>query len=720
VASSKWSLALVAAVGSALSGCGQKTLVIVEISGAGVDAPSRIELTAALGARSAVVSLAERGGGTIALPTSTALEIGSGDGMLTVVARAFAGSDMLIANGTGNANVARGKTSTIPIDLERVTPLRDPVTLTVVLNGAGSVSGDGIACPDKCSVSVERGTMLSLLATPDASASFSSWGGCTGGSGATCDVTVDADKTVTATFVPKIQDPVTLTVILSGAGSAGGGGIACPGTCSMVVERGTALTIAATPDVSTNFTSWTGCTGGSGVSCDVTVDADKTVTATFAIKTFTLTVQRSLISTANGTVSSSPAGINCPGGTCTATFNYGESVKLTAAPSASYYLRAWTDDCAATTLDCTVTMTGNRSVTATFTPANLAFVSSKSYAIFSATPGAGINSESNANAECGAMASAAGIPGNYKAWISTSTKEAIDGSRWGGARGWVRRDGKPFVDTLASFGGGIVLYPPRLTESGTDLGGDVYTATGTFPGGRRAAGFMCGDWTSTAGNLIFGFADGGAVLSYYAGSSQCQGTNWHLICMQTDYNAAINYAPVAGRIIFMSKDPFNPATGVLGADTLCWNDARNNGLPNPGADAATSSYLAVLATNTASAKSRFASAATPIVRSDGVVVAANDAALFGVNATLQAALEVFADKSHDVSNNASVWSGAANPTVAGAGNNETCSNWASNAGAFNGVMGSATNSAINRWFNSIYSPQSCDTPYSPHVYCLQK
>jgi len=51
-----------------------------------------------------------------------------------------------------------------------------------------------------CSASYISGTPLLLTATPGAAATFKQWGGACGGTATTCMVTVDAAKSVTATF----------------------------------------------------------------------------------------------------------------------------------------------------------------------------------------------------------------------------------------------------------------------------------------------------------------------------------------------------------------------------------------------------------------------------------------------------------------------------------------------------------------------------------------
>lgn len=74
-------------------------------------------------------------------------------------------------------------------------------TLTVNIVGPGSVASSpgGISCPTTCSATFADGTPVDLSATPDAGASFVEWSGdCTGT--AACQVMLDADRTVTATF----------------------------------------------------------------------------------------------------------------------------------------------------------------------------------------------------------------------------------------------------------------------------------------------------------------------------------------------------------------------------------------------------------------------------------------------------------------------------------------------------------------------------------------
>src|SRR5947199_1989353 len=69
--------------------------------------------------------------------------------------------------------------------------------------------------------------------------------------------------------------------------------------------------------------------------------------------------------TGGGTVSSSDGSIVCPS-TCTATYNSGTSVTLTATPGTGSIFAGWTGCDTVLDTTCTVTMSASRSVTATF------------------------------------------------------------------------------------------------------------------------------------------------------------------------------------------------------------------------------------------------------------------------------------------------------------------------------------------------------------------
>ena len=120
----------------------------------------------------------------------------------------------------------------------------------------------------------------------------------------------------------------TLSVVRAGSGassvSSNPPGINCGSDCSEPYNSGTNVTLTATATGGSTFASWSGCNTVSGPTCSVTMNAAKTVTATFNPPRFLLTVSRTGAGSSNGSVSSSPPGISC-GADC--------SSSMTAAPA---------------------------------------------------------------------------------------------------------------------------------------------------------------------------------------------------------------------------------------------------------------------------------------------------------------------------------------------------------------------------------------------------
>lgn len=86
-----------------------------------------------------------------------------------------------------------------------------PWALTVSRGGtgAGTVTGDppgnnadDIDCGTNCTAQFDHNAPVVLTALADANSAFGNWSGCTSSNGATCNVTMNAAKTVTATFNP--------------------------------------------------------------------------------------------------------------------------------------------------------------------------------------------------------------------------------------------------------------------------------------------------------------------------------------------------------------------------------------------------------------------------------------------------------------------------------------------------------------------------------------
>jgi len=80
--------------------------------------------------------------------------------------------------------------------------------------------------------------------------------------------------------------PTTFTLTTAKTGTGSGAitsnptGISCGTTCSAIYTSGTSVTLTATPATGSTFSGWSGACSGTG-TCTITMDAAKSVTATF-------------------------------------------------------------------------------------------------------------------------------------------------------------------------------------------------------------------------------------------------------------------------------------------------------------------------------------------------------------------------------------------------------------------------------------------------------
>jgi uncharacterized repeat protein (TIGR02543 family)/CSLREA domain-containing protein len=83
-------------------------------------------------------------------------------------------------------------------------------TLAVSTSGSGTVTGSGISCPGDCAESVPDGTQIALTPAAASGFTFTGWTGDCSGTGA-CEVTLDANRAVTANFSANPPPPTTTT-----------------------------------------------------------------------------------------------------------------------------------------------------------------------------------------------------------------------------------------------------------------------------------------------------------------------------------------------------------------------------------------------------------------------------------------------------------------------------------------------------------------------------
>jgi List-Bact-rpt repeat protein len=266
-------------------------------------------------------------------------------------------------SGTGLCSVTNNAVVTarfiVPISSNRL-------TVTLGGNGTGTVTStpSGISCPPTCSADFATGTTVTLTATPTNGSAFNGFtgAGCSG-PGSSCTVAVSGDQAVTATFTAAtVLFPLTVTKAGTGVGDVFSNppGIACSPICNANFSAGTVVTLTAAASGGSTFAGWSGegCSGTG--SCTFTMDANRSVTATFNPPggMSNLTIQKQ--GTGSGTVTSQPLGIDC-GTTCVAAFPTGTVVTLTATAAPGSRLIGWSGKipCGGTSGLCVITLTSD-------------------------------------------------------------------------------------------------------------------------------------------------------------------------------------------------------------------------------------------------------------------------------------------------------------------------------------------------------------------------
>ena len=188
--------------------------------------------------------------------------------MVTLTALPHTGS-----NFAGWSGSIGGTTNPVSLTMNAdkiVTATFDLVTHTLNVNVVGS--GAVVHYPDQ--PSYFYGTSVVLTATAAADYVFAGWSGSASGMANPLTVLMNADKTITATFVP-----ISYTVTVNTVGN---------GTVSKLPDQpsylpGTIVTLTATPNTGSSFAGWSGSIGGLTNPIAITLNANKVVTATFVL-----------------------------------------------------------------------------------------------------------------------------------------------------------------------------------------------------------------------------------------------------------------------------------------------------------------------------------------------------------------------------------------------------------------------------------------------------
>lgn len=241
--------------------------------------------------------------------------------------------ETIIVNLGAPTHAAAGSSDTFTLTLAN-----DDFTLTRTPNGNGSID----VTPNQTTYAY--GEIITLTATPDTGWDFTSWSGDAAGSTTPLTLTITGDTAVTANF-SRAQYTITATII--------GSGSILTHPIQSTYEYGDVVTLTAFADFGWTFTGWSDDLSGSNTSETLIVTGDQNVTATFTQDTYVLTVNTA----GNGAVVSNPL---------QSTYTYGEVVTLTANADPGWEFIGWSGDLSGSDNPDSLTMSGHKTVTATF------------------------------------------------------------------------------------------------------------------------------------------------------------------------------------------------------------------------------------------------------------------------------------------------------------------------------------------------------------------
>jgi cysteine-rich repeat protein len=434
----------------------------------------------------------------------------------------------------------------------------EPFTLNLLKagTGAGTVTSNpaGINCGADCIEVYPNSTVVTLTESPSTQSRFTGWSVGTCGTNTTCQVTMSAAQSVTASF-----EALRLTVTKSGAGTGtvtgGSGAINCGSTCTADFNNNTMVTLTAAPSADSLFLGWSGaCTNASG-TCTVTMSQARNVDAQFGLNTFTLTATKT--GTGTGTVTSATPGIDC-GSDCTENYLANTPVTLIATPDSTSTFAGWSGNPAVTcpgTGNCTVTMTQARTVTATFTI--------KTFTLTVTSPGSagtvtgnGINCGGGNNTcmvtlNAGTNVSLAATPASAKAFSS-----------WSGA---CAGQGTPCTFTIdGNKTVGVTFVDNRLTVVREGDGSGTVT-------GNQSPAINCGNTCSRSYNVgtVVTLTASPASGSRFGGWSEPEAPAGN--CGPNLTCAVTLNGPITVTATFIDLDDVTVMFGGTGGGSVTWN-----------------------------------------------------------------------------------------------------------------------------------------------------
>ena len=206
---------------------------------------------------------------------------------------------------------------------------------------------EGKVLKDPNQASYNNGETVELKPVPNPGYSFTKWSGDINHSMNPAELAMDANKSVIAHFVKTYSLTVT-------AEDSEGKVLKDPNQASY--KHGETVTLEAVPNMESGyiFTNWSDDLSGSENPAMLVMDSDKSVTASFALKTYSLDTPPPAVS---GSVTKNPD---------KASYNHNETVTLEAVPNTGYIFTNWSGDLSGSTNPATLVMDADKLVTASF------------------------------------------------------------------------------------------------------------------------------------------------------------------------------------------------------------------------------------------------------------------------------------------------------------------------------------------------------------------
>jgi hypothetical protein len=281
----------------------------------------------------------------------------------------FDAPELDLAAGVAGPNSIPGPALTVapePLPAYRLTVNGVPVIGPTLTLAGGSI--EVTLPPEEPSRLYREGARIQITAIPKEGYRFEAWGGDCTRDGGVCSIDFDGNKDLIAGFVARdeffgldlVEDP------------DGGGEVQVEPSPTAPDGRyvdGTQLELRAIDSEGYRFNGWHGACAGDDRECRIVMNADHSVTASFAPNFYTLTINRVLVDGAgvalgHGQIAVFPFGASPKDGIAPSSI-----VSLTASLDAGYVVVNWGGDCSGLEPDapeCNLVMDRDRFVEITF------------------------------------------------------------------------------------------------------------------------------------------------------------------------------------------------------------------------------------------------------------------------------------------------------------------------------------------------------------------